>query len=49
VRKDIEELYMKQVQRVMDKGKTKHMPRMLLSIPCYLVVEEGYGGFTYSV
>ena len=24
------------------------MPRMPLSILCYLQVEEGYGGFTYN-
>ena len=36
VGKDIEEPYMKQVQRFMDKGKKQHMPRMLLSIPYYL-------------
>ena len=37
--KDIEELYMKQVQRFMDRDKNQTcMPRMLLSIPCCLAI-----------
>ena len=34
--RSIEEPYMKQVQRLWTRVKTKLLPRMLLSIPCYL-------------
>ena len=50
VGKDIKEPYRKQVQRFMDREvRTKLMQGMLLSIPCYLKVEEGYAEFTYSI
>ena len=40
---DIEESYLKEVQQFLDKGNPKTMPKMLLLMPYYLQVEEGYG------
>jgi len=43
---DIEESYLKEVQQFLDKGNPKTMPKMLLLMPYYLQVEEGYGRLT---